>query len=265
MNRKSFLKTIFFAGGALLISGSVYAMRSIDLQISREQVPVKGLKQNIRIAALSDFHAPCHYLSTENLISTINAEKPDVLIIAGDMFGTRNFQTVIHKFKEANASCAKLAVMGNWEYWLNFDPESLKKTYANSDIKLLINESCEVRGLKIIGLDDLLKGTPNFEMADIAAGGSSPMVVVSHCPAGFDHLNSDDKNQKIVISGHTHGGQIAPFGRALMTPNGSGRYVKGWYRRGNNSMYVMRGVGATYLPFRIGARPELLVLDLIPA
>jgi predicted MPP superfamily phosphohydrolase len=68
-----------------------------------------------------------------------------------------------------------------------------------------------------------------------------------------------------VISGHTHGGQIAPFGHALYTPAGSGRYVKGWYRKGNNSMYVMRGIGTAHFPIRLGASPELLVLDLIPS
>jgi predicted MPP superfamily phosphohydrolase len=81
----------------------------------------------------------------------------------------------------------------------------------------------------------------------------------------FDSIAPDDRNPKIVICGHTHGGQIAPFGRALVIPNGSGRYLKGWYRRGNNSMYVMRGIGASFLPVRLGARPELLVLDLMPS
>jgi predicted MPP superfamily phosphohydrolase len=50
----------------------------------------------------------------------------------------------------------------------------------------------------------------------------------------------------------------------LITPRGSGPYVQGWYYHQNNSMYVMRGVGTSVLPLRIGARPELLVLDLLP-
>ena len=69
----------------------------------------------------------------------------------------------------------------------------------------------------------------------------------------------------LVLAGHTHGGQIAPFGRAFYTPPGSGSYLRGWYRNGKYAMYVMRGVGTTVIPMRIGARPELLVLDLYPA
>ena len=67
----------------------------------------------------------------------------------------------------------------------------------------------------------------------------------------------------IVIAGHTHGGQIAPFGKAVVTPSGSGSYIHGWYQSGNTSMYVMRGIGTSGPPIRIGARPEILVLDIV--
>jgi len=262
MNRRSFLKSLLFAGGASLASGTVYAWQSVNLQVSRERIEVEGLKQQLRVVALSDLHDPCLYLSTADLVRSINAEKPDVLILAGDMFGTRNFEDLITGFLAANAGCAKLAVLGNWEYQLHLNQADLRKCYQNSGIKLLVNDSIEAFGLKIHGMDDLLQGSPDFKLCDDTP---SPVLVISHCPGSFDRLTPSDRSQKIVISGHTHGGQIAPFGKVLLTPPGSGSYVKGWYHRRNNSMYVMRGVGASYIPLRIGARPELLVLDLIPA
>jgi predicted MPP superfamily phosphohydrolase len=265
MNRRSFLKRILFTAGATLASGSAYALHSVDLDISRQRVPVKGIKQRVRIVALSDLHAPCYYLSTSDLTGAINAEKPDVLILAGDMFGVPDFEEMITGFKKAKAKYAKLAVLGNWEYQLNLSFEGLKKAYEDAGIKLLINGTCEVNGLKILGLDDLLHGSPNYKLAYDSSSNALPALIVSHCPGNFDRIKPHFQNPKIIISGHTHGGQIAPFGQVLVTPPGSGRYVKGWYRRRNNLMYVMRGVGASYLPLRIGARPELLVLDLIPA
>jgi hypothetical protein len=265
MNRRSFLKSILFAGGASLAGGSAYALHSVDLDISRQQIPVKGIKQRVRIAALSDLHAPCIYLSTPDLVRTLNAQKPDILILAGDMFGVPDFEETIAGFKNARAEYAKLAVLGNWEYQLNLSFESLKKAYADSNIELLINNTCEVNGLKMLGLDDLLSGSPNYKLADDISSNQLPGLIVSHCPEAFGRIKSHYRNSKIVISGHTHGGQIAPFGKVLVTPPGSGPYIQGWYYRGNNSMYVMRGVGASYLPLRIGARPELLVLDLLPA
>jgi predicted MPP superfamily phosphohydrolase len=264
MNRRSFLKSVLFTAGASLVGGSAYALHSVDLDISRQQVPVKGIKQKMRIVALSDLHAPCYYISTPDLVCAVNAQKPDVLILAGDMFGVPDFEEMITGFKKAKAEYAKLAVLGNWEYQLNLDLDNLRKAYEDAGIKLLINDTCEVNGLKVLGLDDLLHGTPAFKMSDDVPTGSLPELVISHCPGAFDRIKSHLQNPKIIISGHTHGGQIAPFGKVLVTPPGSGRYIKGWYRRGNNSMYVMRGVGANYVPVRIGARPELLVLDLIP-
>jgi predicted MPP superfamily phosphohydrolase len=262
MNRRSFIKSLLFACGASLASGSVYAWQSVNLEVSRERIEVEGLKQELRVVALSDLHDPCLYLSTSDLVRSINAEKPDVLILAGDMFSTRDFEGLITGFSEANAGYAKLAALGNWEYQLRLNQAGLRKSYQNSGIKLLVNDTIEAFGLKILGLDDLLHGSPDFTLCNDSA---TPVLVISHCPGSFDRLLSSDKSQKIVISGHTHGGQIAPFGKVLVTPPGSGFYVKGWYHRRNSSMYVMRGIGASYLPLRIGSRPELLVLDLIPA
>ena len=247
-----------------MAGGSAYALHSVDLEISRQQVPVKGIKQEMRIVALSDLHAPCYYISTLDLVRAVNAQKPDVLILAGDIFGVPDFESTITGFKKVKTEYTKLAILGNWEYQLNLNLESLKKAYEDAGIKLLINDSCEVNGLKILGFDDLLQGSPNYKLAYDISSNAFPELIISHCPGSFDRIKPQSQNQKIVISGHTHGGQIAPFGRALVTPPGSGRYLQGWYSRKNNSMYVMRGVGASYVPFRLGARPELLVLDLLP-
>ena len=247
-----------------MVGGSAYALHSVDLEISRQQVHVSGLDRKLRVVALSDLHAPCYYLSTPDLVGRINAENADVLILAGDMFRVPEFEQTVAGFKKASAAYAKLAVPGNWEYNLEIDPAALKKAYADSGIEYLRNDACEIHGLKIVGLDDLLLGSPDYRLAHDISSKTSPELIISHCPGNFGRITADARNKEIVISGHTHGGQIAPFGKALVTPAGSGPYVQGWYHRGPNAMYVMRGVGASYLPVRIGARPELLVLDLIP-
>jgi predicted MPP superfamily phosphohydrolase len=264
MNRRTFLKSLFYTAAASLAGGSAYALHSVDVQISRHQVRVSGLDRNVRVVALSDLHAPCYYLSTPDLIRALNAEKPDVLILAGDMFSVSAFEKTIAEFKNADAAYAKLAVPGNWEYQLDLDFKRLKKAYADAGIELLVNSACEVNRLKMAGLDDLLHGSPDYILAADVSKSASPGLIISHCPGNFGRMTEGSRSRKLVISGHTHGGQIAPFGKALVTPPGSGRYVQGWYRRGKNLMYVMRGVGTSYLPVRIGARPELLVLDLMP-
>ena len=248
-----------------MAGGSAYALHSVDLEISRQQVPLSGLDRKIRVVALSDLHAPCYYICTHELIRTINEQKPEVLILAGDMFNEPDFEETVNEFKNAESTYAKLAVAGNWEYKLNLDLKHLKSAYADAGIEWLFNSTCEVKGLKIAGLDDLVHGSPDYRLAAEICGSASPGLIISHCPGNFGRISAPAQSSKLVISGHTHGGQIAPFGIPLVTPPGSGPYVKGWYRRGQNLMYVMRGVGASYMPIRIGSRPELLVLDLIAA
>jgi predicted MPP superfamily phosphohydrolase len=64
-----------------------------------------------------------------------------------------------------------------------------------------------------------------------------------------------------MLSGHTHGGQIAPFGLAPFRPRGSGRYVSGWYRDAVPALYVSRGIGTSVIDARYRAVPEVPVFD----
>jgi predicted MPP superfamily phosphohydrolase len=254
-----------FAAGTALTSSSVFALQSANLEISRHQMALTGINKPLRVVALADLHDPCLYISTPDLIETINSENPDLFIMAGDIFSNRENTGLISKLGLINPGCMKVAVPGNWEYSLYPHLKTLKYRFGDAGIKFLVNETCEIQGLTVIGLDDLLGGSPDFNLLNTASTEPAPNIVISHCPKSFDYFKSYPHKQTICISGHTHGGQVAPFGRALFTPPGSGSYLQGWYTYQNNSMYVMRGVGTSVLPLRIGARPELLVLDLLPA
>ena len=87
-------------------------------------------------------------------------------------------------------------------------------------------------------------------------------TLLAHCPETRDiaqKLLTSPPN--LILSGHTHGGQIAPGGFPLITPPGSGNYVSGWYCDNGPPMYVSRGIGTSLLPLRLGSPPELIVLD----
>jgi uncharacterized protein len=66
----------------------------------------------------------------------------------------------------------------------------------------------------------------------------------------------------LILSGHTHGGQINFFGLAPFVPAGSGRYLRGLYCDFKPFMYVCKGVGTSILPFRFGARAEIAILRI---
>ncbi len=192
----------------------------------------------------------------------INAESADIFILAGDTIDKQGHEGLVHVFAAVKANLAKLATLGNWEYEARLDLAQLRREYERADIFLLVNMTREVAGLLVFGLDDFLYGSPDYQILQYIQPGRSPILVISHWPESFDFLIPCSQHPMIVLSGHTHGGQIAPFGFALVTPAGSGSYVHGWYHKGKHSMYVMRGIGTSGLPLRIGANPELLVLDI---
>lgn len=66
----------------------------------------------------------------------------------------------------------------------------------------------------------------------------------------------------LVLSGHTHGGQITFFGIVPFKPQGSGRYLKGWYKDTDPKMYISKGIGTSILPIRLGARAEMVEIDI---
>lgn len=185
-----------------------------------------------------------------------------MFILAGDIVDKLGNESRTEIFGRVRARCAKLAVLGNWEYAGNVDLVRLREFYMRADIRLLVNDGMVLDGLFIFGLDDYLCGSPSGSPADTTSSGLKTIVVVSHCPQSFEHFENRSETPAVFISGHTHGGQIAPFGWVLSTSCGNGRYAGGWYHRGNDAMYVMRGIGTTPgLPLRLGARPEVLLLD----
>ena len=265
LNRRNFIKTAIFAAVGTLFTGSMLPFRSARLQLTREQIRVSGVNSSLRIVAASDIHGRCDYLPLTDLVGVINKLQPDVFILGGDIVEKRQDLNLIAAYKSIIVKHATLAVMGNWEHKLDHSAGVLKKRYHNIGARLLINEIYHIHGYDFVGIDDYLFGRPDFRLVNEAFTGEHPVVVISHCPAVFDHFASTRNTPVIVISGHTHGGQIAPFGKAFITPAGSGSYIQGWYRCNKASMYVMRGIGTSVLPIRIGAPPELLVLDLLPA
>jgi hypothetical protein len=119
----------------------------------------------------------------------------------------------------------------------------------------------------LLGLDDWRAGAPDYAQVtatDAAEPGATRAIVMSHCPVAFDAITQIAHRPTVVLAGHTHGGQIAPFGWAIVLPEGSGRYVHGQYQSsdGPHTLYVSRGLGNSGPPFRIGARPELALLEI---
>jgi predicted MPP superfamily phosphohydrolase len=220
----------------------------------------------LRIVQLSDLHLHDIGQLEIQLLEAVTASEPDVILLTGDTISHKNGMQPLSEFLERLPPAShKLAIMGNWEYNAGFTPSSFKDFLTPFGFQVLTNESYHLEHntsmLKITGFDDLLAGQPKplrTEKNDDA----DQHHVLTHCPG------TRDLSQKLlaappslILSGHTHGGQIAPCGFPLITPQGSGSYVSGWYCDNGPPMYVSRGIGTSLLPLRLGSPPELVVLD----
>lgn len=144
----------------------------------------------------------------------------------------------------------------------------LQDIYSKNNCELLINENRTIiiknREISIVGVDDYVGGNADFVKAVKNLKQTETNIVLSHCPEHRDIIAKQKSNLNIdlVLSGHTHGGQITFFGFVPFKPQGSGKYLKGWYKESDPKMYISKGIGTSILPIRFGARAEMVEMDI---
>ncbi len=288
-------------GGALVASG--YGLHSNLAEVVEVAFPLHGLRHAVRVLFLADLHMPRCFVTDRTLLDVAGTFRPHLVLVGGDSVDKPGNEPLVERFGGLEAEFGKFAILGNREYLGGCDLQLLRRCYARAGVQLLVNETVILQrpgqeAIRIVGLDDLMEGYPRPEIVAAsrssnanlhfrwpgtpAAMGSSSArataalagkphaapndtatIVLAHCPALFDRL---PPTPLFCLSGHTHGGQIAPFGLVLYRPTGSGRYVYGAYHgSGGRQLYVTRGLGNNGVPFRIGARPEIVQLTLSPA
>lgn len=251
------------ATDALLITPGWLSTTSLDLPPRRPAEGATDTRAATRLVQLSDLHLKKIGRLEEQILSAINQAPPDLLVVTGDAFDTTGGVDVFAEFLAAcPTSTTILGILGNWEYRSGIAPQQVARVYEQHGGRLLVNESLTVAttggSLRVTGLDDLVEGRPRAEVAQPAER-AEPHLLLAHCPGQRDRLGPDAQEEvDLILSGHTHGGQVAPFGMALLTPGGSGRYIRGWYEGGGPPMYVSRGLGMSTLPIRLGVTPELV-------
>lgn len=219
----------------------------------------------IKVVHLTDLHLHTIKSLHKSIAERINKEQPDVIFFTGDSLERNKYLSVLEDFLSLiDFKIPKFAILGNKESSGRIDLQKLKDIYKNHNGTLLINEAylfrTKNREINIIGLDDLVHGHPDFKKCTEDIDKSLPTIVLNHCPAYREQIDLVSVEQeikpKLILSGHTHGGQVTFFGIPFFTPRGSGKYVKGWYKNETSKMYVSKGIGTTYFPIRFGARAE---------
>lgn len=285
ISRRQFILGTTGAGlGLIAING--FAIEPNDVEYTFHEIGTRTLGgRAIRFAQLSDLHLSGVRGMHEDIATRLRSLDLDLLFITGDAIDNRYGLSDLDKLLSLLPREIPLyAIPGNWEYWGKVDMRALAELYAHHGGRLLINatETATVRGerLQIIGIDDAVGGMPSIETALRGTPPEEHALVLAHCPIYREYLTdyqlfTSSETGRIaepidlasypiacMLSGHTHGGQIAVFGIRPFLPPGSGDYIHGWYRGRGPDMYVSRGIGTSILPVRMGARPEVAVFTM---
>ncbi|MBA4160352.1 MAG: metallophosphoesterase, partial [Gemmatimonadetes bacterium] len=126
----------------------------------------------------------------------------------------------------------------------------------------------DVRGARlcIAGVDDLSKGTPQLDALPPPEMRETT-ILLAHDPAQAERARRAYDQVDLVLSGHTHGGQVRlPWLGAIRSPAARDKlYDEGLRRRPWTQVYTSRGVGTVHLPVRFFCRPEIAILTLTGA
>jgi len=277
--RRSFIKNgIFLLVGSILFTsvGYTYA-RLVEprrLIINKHTIYHPLIPKEfdgVRLVQFSDIHLG-HYFDLKRLdeiAEKINQLSPDIVLFTGDLIHEPNkfpnIEQVIPILSKIKAPLGKFGIYGNHDHG-GYGTEIFLNLMKKSGFKLLVNEHALIKlgdksKIAISGLDDMLLGKPDFFAMTNNIPPETYTIALIHEPDGANVTASYPVH--LQLSGHSHGGQIQlPFWGPLITPPLATQYYEGFYKVGDLTLYVNRGVGTTRIPFRFLSVPELAVFTL---
>ena len=271
--RRRFIKIIFDV--TMLIMAISYVLRGLSQGlkapvINTVQIRVKGFPaEDYTIVQLTDVHVgrTIRRDYIEDLVRRTNALKPDMVVITGDLI-----DLPVEKIRDDLAPLQDLQapsyfILGNHEYF--HGPHDAIAIAKELGIRPLLNESItiEVEGghFNLVGITDLVGERMGVLAHDLDAAFSQvdhkrSSIVLAHQPKTINLLNG--QRCDLMLSGHTHGGQIFPFGYLVIMDQ---PYLAGLHQHNEHSqIFVSRGTGFWGPPLRVLAPSEISLIKIRP-
>lgn len=238
-----------------------------QIRISLEDLPSSF--DGIKMVLFSDTHLGFFYQPKQLslLVQQIQSLNPDIVCFAGDLLNDRRGLGILKPSSEVlaqlQAPLGKFAVVGNHDYCAGV--KEVKQALKKGGFRVLQNEHHVIRrgknSLTIIGLDDVLEGSPHLHKAVKGAPSNDCKILLVHEPDMA--LQSLPISSCLQLSGHSHGGQVRiPFWGPILTTRMGKKLTDGLNLGKNGLVYTSRGIGTTHLPIRFCCRPEVTVITL---
>ena len=259
-------------------------------QVTRYRITTKklnGLERECKIVFLSDLHNNSYGKENQRLIKAISEQKPDVILIGGDMLvgkPNRSFEVAERFVSQLTKLCPVYYANGNHEFRMKIYPETYgdaykqyKESLENAGVKFLENSHVnfwfDKKEIQIYGLEIPKEGYKKFVKTNLSleqieerigsADNEKCQILLAHNPgyiATYKQWGAD-----IILSGHLHGGvvRIPKLGGVIspqfrLFPKYSGEYTK----EGDTSIVVSKGLGTHTIKVRFLNPAEIVVMHL---
>ncbi|MFJ4841897.1 metallophosphoesterase [Streptomyces sp. NPDC088746] len=259
--------------GAVATATTGFGMRTAlgDPVVKRVPIRIAGLARplsGLRIAVVSDLHlGPLLGRShTERIVRMINGLEADVVTVVGDLADGKpsELAPAARPLRHLESTHGAFFVTGNHEYMFD-GAEAWVEELHGLGVTTLLNERREIRHhgavLDLAGVEDLSAAEhgsgPDYARALGGRDTSRPVVLMAHQPVMIEEAARHGVD--LQLSGHTHGGQMFPLTELTKLAN---PVVSGLGKVEDTQLYVTNGAGFFGPPVRVGAEPEITVIEL---
>jgi len=283
----------FSVVGALLL-GYSYFIEPRRLVLNQQEIRIRNWNpafDGLKIVAIADIHGGSNGVDQAKLsqiVSLANEQDADLIVLLGDYVSQQDkrdstgmrplkmdMESIAIGLAGMRAKYGVFAVLGNHDAL--HDNAAVADAIAREGYTVLNGAVAEVNAngasLRILGLKDHLQIDTWRGYADdarnllAATEGKGDVIVLQHSPDVAPIINGErpiSKDLKLMIAGHTHGGQVwlPILGRPIIPSSYGQKFAAGHVKENGLDIFVTTGVGTSLLPFRFMVPPEIAVLTL---
>jgi predicted MPP superfamily phosphohydrolase len=233
-------------------------VKRVDIVLETPKLPAET--DRLRIAHVTDVHLDNGVFTIGRLrkvMDIVREAGPDILVITGDLVDSRtsDLEEEAKLMASYGAKHGVYAVTGNHEFISGRIARSID-FMKRANIVLLRDARIDVAGITILGVDERMEWRTQLPNDAFYPNGRF-VLLLKHRPGVIE--GSEGKFD-LQLSGHTHGGQIWPFGYAAQWANKQAQNMSYF---GSSAVYVSNGAGFWGPPLRFLTPPEVTVIDLV--
>jgi len=257
-----------------LLSGYAVFVEPCMITIAEYEIVSENLPDTFddkRIALITDIHhgTRLSYNLLNKIVRLTKRQSPDLILLGGDYandYQPEQLAACFVKLSELDAPLGMYAVLGNHDYWRL---QEMRKTISDAGIKLLEDDAVWLEKdddrILLVGVTDPWSTKPSFAGMQQELAESDFTIVLSHNPDFYDKMTPAERERiDLMLSGHTHGGQITVFGFYAPVKTADAKYLARHIKPddGRTTILVSNGVGTVGLPIRFFARPQIVLVTL---